>query len=92
MPGFATSAPEVTPVARHGLWLLLNDEELLVRFSDFPWFRQATIEALTACGPINRFTTRALNAALYTGIRSLTFTPNVSYTTDVLTPVVRQLS
>jgi hypothetical protein len=38
MPGFATSAPEVTNVSRHGFWLLLGDEELLVRFSDFPWF------------------------------------------------------
>jgi hypothetical protein len=47
---------------------------------------------LTACGPINRCTTRALNAALYTGISSLTATPNVSYTTGALTPVVRQLS
>ncbi len=47
MPGFATSALEVTHVSRHGFWLLLGDEELLVRFEDFPWFRQATIEALT---------------------------------------------
>ena len=47
MPGFATSAPEVTNVSRHGFWLLLGEEELLVRFDDFPWFRQATIEALT---------------------------------------------
>ncbi len=47
MPGFATSAPEVTNVSRHGFWLLLDDAELLVRFSDFPWFRQATIDALT---------------------------------------------
>lgn len=47
MRGFATSAPEVTNVSRHGFWLLLGDEELLVRFDDFPWFRQATIEALT---------------------------------------------
>ena len=47
MPGFATSAPEVTNVSRHGFWLLLGDEELLVRFADFPWFRQATIDALT---------------------------------------------
>jgi hypothetical protein len=31
MPGFATSAPEVTNVSRHGFWLLLGDEELLVR-------------------------------------------------------------
>ncbi|AMW05606.1 DUF2442 domain-containing protein [Gemmatimonas phototrophica] len=47
MPGSATSAPEVTNVSRHGFWLLLGEEELLVRFDDFPWFRQATIEALT---------------------------------------------
>ena len=47
MPGFATSALEVTHVSRHGFWLLLGEEELLVRFEDFPWFRQATIEALT---------------------------------------------
>jgi hypothetical protein len=47
MPGFATSAPEVTNVSRHGFWLLLGDEEILVRFEDFPWFRQATIDALT---------------------------------------------
>ena len=34
-------------VSRHGFWLLLDAEDLLVRFSDFPWFRQATIDALT---------------------------------------------
>lgn len=48
MPGHATSAAEVTHVSRHGFWLLLGDEELLLRFEDFPWFRQASIEALTA--------------------------------------------
>lgn len=47
MPGRATSAAEVTHVSRHGFWLLLGDEELLVRFDDFPWFRRATIEQLT---------------------------------------------
>lgn len=41
-----TSAPEVTHVSRHGFGLLLGDEELLVRFDDFPWFRQATIDSL----------------------------------------------
>ena len=46
MPGFPTSAPEVTHVSRHGFWLLLGDEELLVRFEDFPWFRQATVDSL----------------------------------------------
>ena len=46
MPGRATSAAEVTHVSRHGFWLLLDDEELLVAFTEFPWFRRATIEQL----------------------------------------------
>jgi hypothetical protein len=46
MRGHATSVAEVTHVSRHGFWLLLGDEELLVRFDDFPWFRRATIDAL----------------------------------------------
>ena len=46
MPGIATSAPEVTHVSRHGLWLLLGDEELLLPFDKFPWFRKATIEQI----------------------------------------------
>ena len=33
-------------MSRHGFWLLLGDEELSVPFSEFPWFRQATIEQL----------------------------------------------
>lgn len=48
MPGHATSVAEVTHVSLHGFWLLLEDEELLVPFSGFPWFRRATIEQLTA--------------------------------------------
>lgn len=47
MPGPDTSAAEVTHVSRHGFWLLLGDEELPVPFAEFPWFRRATIEALT---------------------------------------------
>ena len=46
MPGHATSAAEVTHVSRHGFWLLLGEEELLLPFTAFPWFRQATIEQL----------------------------------------------
>jgi hypothetical protein len=42
----ATLAVEITHVSRHGFWLLRDTEELLVPFSDFPWFRQATIEQL----------------------------------------------
>jgi hypothetical protein len=46
MPGTVTSAPEVTNVSKHGFWLLLDTEELLVPFEHFPWFRKATIEQL----------------------------------------------
>jgi hypothetical protein len=48
MPGIITSVAEVTHVSKHGLWLLLGDEELLVPFDKFPWFKQATIEQLSA--------------------------------------------
>ena len=47
MHGTATSAVEVTHVFKHGFWLLLNNEELLVPFAEFPWFKQATIEQIT---------------------------------------------
>ena len=46
MPGTSTSAAEVTHVSRHGFWLLLDGEELLLPFADFPWFREASIEQL----------------------------------------------
>ena len=46
MLGPGTSVAEVTNVSRHGFWLLLDAEELLVPFASFPWFRQATIDQL----------------------------------------------
>ena len=46
MPGMITSAPEVTYVSRHGLWLLRGNEELLLPFKKFPWFKQAMIEQI----------------------------------------------
>lgn len=33
----------MTNVSPHGFWLLLGDEELFVPFSEFPWFRDASI-------------------------------------------------
>ena len=48
MHGAATSQAEVTHVSKHGFWLLLNNEELLVPFAEFPWFKRATIEQLLA--------------------------------------------
>ena len=47
MPGTVTSGAEVTHVSKHGFWLLLGEEELLVPFEQFPWFRKATIEQLS---------------------------------------------
>ncbi len=41
--GISTSTLEVTNISKHGLWLLLNDEELFLPFSEFPWFCSANI-------------------------------------------------
>ena len=46
MPGTLTSPTEVTNVSRNGLWLLLGDEELFLSFTEFPWFKMATIDQL----------------------------------------------
>ncbi len=47
MLGTSTSRPEVTHVSKHGFWMLLDSEELLVPFEHFPWFKKATIEQLS---------------------------------------------
>lgn len=47
MPGLTPSAVEVTHVSQNGLWLLLDDEELLLTYEQFPWFRKATIDQIS---------------------------------------------
>lgn len=47
MPGISISLIEVTHVSKFGFWLLAVDEELFLSFSDFPWFKNATIEQLS---------------------------------------------
>ena len=47
MPETSTSAAEVTNVSPHALWLLLDEEEFMVPFEQFPWFQQATVEQLS---------------------------------------------
>ncbi len=37
---------EVTNISGHGFWLLLNDEELFLPFSEFPWFRDAPVSKI----------------------------------------------
>jgi hypothetical protein len=46
--GMNTLAAEVTHVSRHGFWLRLDEESILLPFAEFSWFRQATIEQLMA--------------------------------------------
>jgi hypothetical protein len=46
MPGAGTSTVEVTNISKHGLWLLLDGRELFLSFDDFPWFKQATVDAI----------------------------------------------
>jgi len=47
MLGTTTSAAEVTNISKHGFWLLLGEEELLLPFAQFPWFKSATVEQIT---------------------------------------------
>jgi hypothetical protein len=45
--GKRTSEVEVTNVSSHGFWLLIGDTERFLAFEHFPWFRDASIKALT---------------------------------------------
>jgi hypothetical protein len=47
MHGTITSVAEVTHISKHGFWVLLDSEELLVPFEHFPWFKKATIEQIS---------------------------------------------
>lgn len=46
MPGTATSAAEVTNISQHGFWMLIDAQEFFLSFTDFPWFKQSTIDAI----------------------------------------------
>ena len=46
MPGTATSTAEVTNISRHGFWMLVDGRELFLAFDEFPWFKQASVEAI----------------------------------------------
>jgi len=45
-PGRPTSEVEVSNISKHGLWILLGEEELFLLFQDFPWFEAAPVSAL----------------------------------------------
>ncbi len=46
-PGASTSPVEVTNVSTHGFWIFVGERELFVSFRDFPWFKDASIGAIT---------------------------------------------
>jgi hypothetical protein len=48
MRGTSTLPIEISRVSQHGLWVLLNGEELFLPFEHFPWFRDATIDQICA--------------------------------------------
>ena len=48
MPGTGTLPAEISHVSQHGLWVLLDAEELFLPFEQFPWFRNATIDQICA--------------------------------------------
>ena len=41
--GIPASPVEVTNISQHGFWLLLEDEELFLPFTDFPWFKDVAV-------------------------------------------------
>lgn len=38
-----TTVVEVTNVSPHGLWMLLDDQDVFLSYDQFPWFREAPI-------------------------------------------------
>lgn len=46
MPGTTTLGAEVTNVSGHCIWMLIDDEELALPYSDFPWLKTATIQQI----------------------------------------------
>ena len=46
MPGTTILEAEVTNVSGHCVWMLFDDEELALSYSEFPWFKAATIQQI----------------------------------------------
>ncbi len=46
MPGKTTLRAAVTNVSSHCLWMLIDEEELALPYSEFPWFKAATIQQI----------------------------------------------
>ena len=44
--GTNTSEAEVTNISRHGLWVLVGEEELFLPYEGFPWFADAPVSKI----------------------------------------------
>ena len=40
------SKVEVTNISSHGIWLLTDNKELFLPYSEFPWFKEQSVEAI----------------------------------------------
>lgn len=46
-PGKSTVAHvEINIISKKGFWLSVNEQEFFLPFSEYPWFRKATIEQI----------------------------------------------
>ena len=45
-PGKRTSDAEVVNISSYGVWLLVDDREYFLSFTQFPWVKQATVSAV----------------------------------------------
>ena len=46
-PGPSTFPVEVANVSPHGFWLFIGEQEVFLSFADFPWFKDASIQAIS---------------------------------------------
>lgn len=44
--GTNTSEVEVTQISKHGIWLLIQEQEHFLSFENFPWFKDAPVSAI----------------------------------------------
>ena len=45
--GKSTSKAEITNISEHGFWILLKGTEYFLPFEKYPWFKNASISAIT---------------------------------------------
>jgi hypothetical protein len=60
-PGPGTSLVERFP---HGFWLFIGERELFVPFTQFPWFREASVRGITNVQLLNQARSNALKASV----------------------------